>query len=347
MAGSRRKRLGVTAGVLAGAVFATGIGLWATDSGPFKDAYCWGAWQQNSGPHLLGDEAVDESGAERRATESAPPSAGRPQGTCTVEVASDDDEDKVTVTYGPLPAAADKRQEWITHYLHGSVSFLPDGLDGLVGGDRGMLVLPEACDVDGRPSVVTMHNENWSEGREGRVTGGMGVIGTRAEVAELLLAVADTGMRAAGCAPKEPLRATSPMATVAEDREDADNPVCRIPGVVFDLPKQSRYRQQVGVVGDRLQTCSVAWLTESFDEEPAAQYVMASAPRLAALFTGLPEGPDKGLVRVECQGRETVFYGSTRLGLTGIAKPSAERVFTNFVDSVGKRIGCKADGGTA
>ncbi|MEV4329145.1 hypothetical protein AB0K02_01140 [Streptomyces sp. NPDC049597] len=144
MAGSRRKRLGVIAGVAVGAVFATGIWLWATDSGPFKDAYCWGAWQQNSGPHLLGDEAVDESGAERRGTESAPPAAGRPQGTCTVEVASDDDEDKELLYGGTrLGAESDdkgygtagpRRAVYRAQCQTGPVVFLAEQLEAMDGG---------------------------------------------------------------------------------------------------------------------------------------------------------------------------------------------------------------------
>ncbi|MEU2025218.1 hypothetical protein ABZ565_24195 [Streptomyces sp. NPDC016469] len=347
--GIGRRRASVIAGVVAGAVLATGTVLWATDSGPFRDSYCWGAWEQNSGPSFLGDEALGRSGSERGSTQSAAPSAARPRGTCTVSVTSsveDDDSDEplafeesVTLEYGPVPAGAKERRAWLAHYFHGSASPLPDGLDGLVAGDRGMLVLPSACDKDGTPSVVTIRAESTGDGHLGKVSMPF-TIATRPDVVRMLLAAASTGMEKAGCAPAQPLRSSSPMVTVAEDEESASSPLCRIPGMTFDYGEGSRYRQQVGAVTDRLQTCSVAWKQLRMSEEPSAQYVMANGLRLAALFKGLPEGPEQGLVRRSCDGRQTVFYGHVEAGLQDRGRPSDQRVFERFVESVGKRIGC-------
>ncbi|MFE5091111.1 hypothetical protein ACFRCI_12045 [Streptomyces sp. NPDC056638] len=39
--------------------------------------------EQNSGAVFFGDDGLDKSGSERRATESAPPSAGRHHASCT------------------------------------------------------------------------------------------------------------------------------------------------------------------------------------------------------------------------------------------------------------------------
>ncbi|WP_406289066.1 hypothetical protein [Streptomyces sp. NBC_00209] len=350
--GIGRRRASVIAGVAAGAVLATGTTLWATDSGPFRDSYCWGAWKQNSGPSFLGDEALGKSGSERRATESAASaasSAGGPHGTCTVAVTSeveDDDSDEpltfkdsVTLEFGPVPAEVKEHRDWLARNFHGSASPLPDGLDGMVAGDRGMLVLPSACDRDGGPTVVTIRSESTGDGHLGKVAMPF-TIGTRADVLRMLLDAAGTAMDKAGCAPAHPLRSSSPMVTVAEDEESASSPLCRIPGMTFDYGDGSRYKQQVGAVTGRLQTCSVVWKTLRMPDEPSAQYVMANGSRLADLFEGMPEGAEQGLVRRSCDGRKTVFYGHVETGLQDRGRPSDQRVFERFVESVGKRIGC-------
>lgn len=350
MAMGRRKRLGVLSGLVAGVVLATGISLYATDSWPFRDSYCWGAWQENSGAWFLGEGALEESGSARRGTESAPPSAGRPEGTCTVAVSStapDDDSDeppafdeRVVVEYGRVPAAVKERHAWIMQNFHGSASLLPDGLDGLVADDRAMLVLPEGCDVDGRPSVVTIRSER-GDSDLGKVAEPF-TIGRSSAVSRMLLDVANTGMAHAGCAPDEPLPTTSPLVTLAEDSADAGSPVCRIPGVDFGFGFDSQFDEQVGAVTSRLQTCSVVWRGSGEPDEPVAQYVMAREPRMTALFDGLPEGTDKGLAHATCDGRRTVFYGHVdgRLAEDPAVGPS----FKNFVASVGRRIGCETGG---
>ncbi|AKL64330.1 hypothetical protein SSAG_00150 [Streptomyces sp. Mg1] len=340
--------------VAAGAVLASGAGVYglrATDSWPFRASYCWGAWQEDSGPSFLGDEALGKSGSARRAAESAPPSPTRPSATCTVTVASsmpDDDstepltfDERVILAYGPVPASAEERRAWIAHFFDGSASPLPDGLNGLVGGDRAMLVLPEACDVDGRPSAVTIRSESWGNGHLGKKAMPF-TIGNRMDVARMLLAAAGTAASKAGCKPEKPLRLSSPMVVTAEKDERASTPLCRIPGVTFEFGKDSAYQQQVGAVGERLQTCSVVSRSRGVPDEPAAQFVMASEPRMVALFDGLPEGNGPGLVRATCDGRRTVFYGNVEPGLKGRSRPDDQQVFTNFTASVSRRIGCQA-----
>ncbi|MFE5091110.1 hypothetical protein ACFRCI_12040 [Streptomyces sp. NPDC056638] len=61
-------------------------------------------------------------------------------------------EEQVTVEYGPVPAGVEEHRAWTARYFDGSASQLPDGLDGPVAGDRAVLVLPDTCDVGGRPS---------------------------------------------------------------------------------------------------------------------------------------------------------------------------------------------------
>ncbi|WP_432055902.1 hypothetical protein [Streptomyces sp. bgisy022] len=326
--------------------------MYATDSGPFHSTYCWDAWHEDSGAAFLDDEELEKSGSRREGSDTAPPSARHPRATCWVEMTSTSDRDasgpsvrfgeRITVDYGPVPGGAADRHAWLAQNLHGSAAPLPDGLDGVVGGDRAMLVLPEECDVSGRPSAVTIRAESWGEGSAGKkhllIT-----IGSPTVVAGLLLDVANTAMEKAGCAPPEPLRSTSPFVTVAEDDDDVEDPLCRIPGVRLNLNRQSYYRQQVGAVTDRLQTCSVTWRPLGEEGEPVAQYVMTSAPRLTALFDGLPEGGRDSLARVTCDGRETVFYGHVN-GAPAVDKAAVERSFENFVASVGHRIGCRTEG---
>ncbi|WKV73186.1 hypothetical protein AW27_017560 [Streptomyces sp. PCS3-D2] len=347
----RRRAAGIAAGAAVLVAGACLYGASATGSWPFRASYCWGAWQEDSGPDFLGEKALGKSESERRAEESAPPSATAPNATCTVTISSsvaDDDSDdplnfdeRVTLAYGPLPAAAEERRAWLAHFFDGSASPLPDGLSGLVAGDRAMLVLPEACDVSGRPSVVTLRSEGWGDGHLGKKAMPF-AIGSRMDVARMLLDAADTTMAKAGCKPDKPLRSTSPMAVTAEEEDGASTPLCRIPGVTFEFGKESTYRQRIGVVAAHLHTCSVVSRVRGVPEEPAAQFVMASEPRMATLFDGLPEGAGHGLVRATCDGRPTVFYGNIGPALAGRAVPGGEQVFANFVKSVSGRIGCTA-----
>ncbi|MFF0739965.1 hypothetical protein ACFYVL_06145 [Streptomyces sp. NPDC004111] len=347
MADGARKRRTVLGGLLAGAVLATGLGACAVNGGPFRESYCWGAWQEDSGPSFLGDEALGESGSRRRESSQSPaPSAGRPGATCTVGVTSTGMgrpttyDAKVVVDYGPLPEAVEERRAWLAANLHGSKSPLPDGLDGVVSVSGAFLVLPKACDVKGRPSVVTLSSVR-ADGTPGKWTAGTR-IGTYEHVTRMLLDVANTGMGSAGCAPERPLRTASPHVVVAHEDDLRDLPFCRIPGVGFGSEGSwiGVYSQQwIGAVTPRLQSCSVMWKIPGARDESTAQYVMAGSPRTAALFEGLPEGIPEGLTHVTCQGRRTVFYGHAQGSLVP-GKAAVERSFTNFVRSVGNRIGC-------
>ncbi|MFD3409796.1 hypothetical protein [Streptomyces cyaneofuscatus] len=367
--GAKRRRRVVLGAVLAGAVLISGVALWATDGPPFKDRYCWGAWEPDSGPRFLGDHVLRDSGSERTSAESGAPGSGGKTATCTVSVASWGSggssagsggssarsdgssaqpagfHDRLTLTYGPVPDAPDERRAWIDRYFSGSASPLPNGLDGLVANDRAMLVLPEACDVAGRPSAVTLWGESWGDGPQGRRAMPLS-IASLPDISTMLLDAADVGMRKAGCAPEEPLRITEPMARVAEDGESAETPVCRIPGVAFPLGEELRYEQRVGVVGDRLQTCSVVLRKLGRTDEPAAQFVMAGSPRTAAVFAGLPEGAGQGLVRTTCDGRNTVFYAHIGPGLGDGGGEKDRQVFERFTEAVGKRVGCPPAKGT-
>ncbi|MFF9627388.1 hypothetical protein [Streptomyces fradiae] len=329
----RRRARAVVAAAAASALVAVTAGLWATGTWPFRaDTYCWGAWQERDGEGLLGDRVLDKWGALRFSEESSPPTAAHPEGTCEVTVRDRDHSERevmsVAAAYGRPPADELDHRTWLAHYLHGSAAPLPDGLDGVVAPDRAVLVLPGACDVDGRPSVVTLNGE----------------AGGRDEMARLLIDLAGTAMREAGCAPRTPLSMTSPV-TGSPQKETLPSysRLCGIPGVTFIQNRGTSGDEYMGAYGTRLQICTLDTASRSTGAVTGAHYVMAGAPRLAALFDGLPEGPERGLVRKTCDGRPTVFYGDVD-SLSGTGVPDDETVFARYVRSVGKRIGCD-DGG--
>ncbi|MEU2180318.1 hypothetical protein [Streptomyces thermolilacinus] len=330
--GLRRRRRRTVAVVVAGALLATAVGLWATDTRPSRaDSYCWGAWQEHEIEGLLGGGALDDAVAV--STESPPPTAAHPEGTCemTVREKSGTERDimSVTAAYGRFPADEHEHRERIARYLHGSAAALPDGLDGAASPDHALLVLPAACDVGGRPTTVTLSGEARDE----------------SVMARLLVDLANTAMEKAGCAPDAPPTVTSPFTELPRsDRYPHYPRLCGIPGMAFDkLPGGAGGVEITGTYGNRLQICSLDFSSRSAGTGAMAHYVMAGTPRLAALFTGFPEGPGRRLVRTTCDGRPTVFYAQPDL-LTGRGVPDDETVFTRFRQSVSKRVGCD-DGG--
>src|SRR5690606_21897622 len=144
-----------------------------TASNPSRASRAWSPCASRRGPSAPNTSALWDGRSPRTSGETATPSAGHPRGSCWVEVTSGDGDDtsqdavrfseKVTVQVGPLPAAKAGRHDWLAQHFHGSAAPLPDGLVGMVGRHRSMLVLPEECDVDGTPSVVTLRGESWGD----------------------------------------------------------------------------------------------------------------------------------------------------------------------------------------
>ncbi|MGW2512695.1 hypothetical protein ACWC0A_25555 [Streptomyces scopuliridis] len=348
-------------GVLVGAavvLVAAGLGTWATGSRPFsrEDRYCWGSWETNSGPGFLSDTAFEGDDEGARTSEETAPTPRRPTGRCEVALSSsstgrDGDETSrstgITLTYGPAPKDAAERMEWIGAYLGGRAVPLPDGLPGATDGGRGLLVLPERCDTrDGRPTAVTLDSDartTWSEGGALRSNAGLG--GVRS-VAGLLVAAANRGMEAAGCAPAKPLRVSSPVLTLPEDEESGLFSVaCRIKGLEFDRVTSKSLESQVGAVTRDLQSCAVR------GERGGGRYfdaLMVAQPRLAALFdgttgSGAPASGWRGsgvfadaykVVRADCAGRPVTLLMVDELA--GETTP----YFTAFTNAVTGRLGC-------
>ncbi|WP_431780916.1 hypothetical protein [Streptomyces chumphonensis] len=321
-----------------------------TDTGPFaKDRYCWGAWEQDSGPALLGQRMLTDPGSQRTAEEEPAPSPERPASTCTVRVTSEDDEGSpvvektVTVSFGPVPEAREARREWLGAFVDATASRLPDGVPGLVNTEKGMVVLPEECDVDGRPSSVTI-----SAGRTGNERLGLAAaparLGAEYDVATLLLAVANEGMKRRRCAPDEPFRVTSPVPETAEDPLDrllGEEESCRLPGFGFAMSREAHYDGVPGVVENDLQLCTFTDTANLRAPRFAGQFVMAAQPRFAALLDGLPEQSDgHRLLRTTCAERPTVFFFQADDALRTAARPDPEGAFAAAVTAVTRRLGC-------
>ncbi|MEU1800420.1 hypothetical protein [Streptomyces sp. NPDC019937] len=345
----RARRRTAWAGVAIAVAVAAGLGTWATGTWPFDggDTYCWGAWEEDSGPKFLSGEA-------ERAAEETAPTAGRPRGRCTVALRAEDvgsdgeknvDTTEIRVGYGPAPEGAARRMTWIGGYLNGRAMPLPDGLPGVTDGKHALLVLPERCDTrDGRPTAVTLDAKaetTWS----GRTLPADPGLGDARSVAELLVAAANRGMEAAGCAASEPLRVVSPVLTLPEDVESFRSPMCRIRGLDLGAAAED-LEYQVGAVTRDLQFCSVRTRPGG---DPYFDALMVAQPRLSALFDGATGGkaPARGwrgtgvfaddykVVRADCAGRPATF---------AMLAPSLRRQtaphFVAFTNAVTRRIGC-------
>lgn len=337
--------------VLAG----TGLGTWAADSWPWpKHRYCWGAWEEDSGPDFLGDEAFgDDDDGSRIATEASP-TRERPAGSCEVAIDSDyksrydggevSVDQRVSVEYRPVPQAAEARLSMVQDgFLGGDMVPLPDGLPGTVNGRGGLLVLPKSCDTeDGRPTVVTMKASGRYSSGPSYTQDDPADLGGAREAAVLLVAAANRGMAAAGCAPDEPLRASSPVYDLPGKSErifSAADDVCGIRGL---RPGTEDLEDQIGAVTRDLQTCSVHG---DRDDVPYLDLAMVAQPRLAAVFDGIVGerpaargwrgtgifGEERAIVRADCAGRPvTLLMGDSN-------DPDYLAAFAN---AAAARLGC-------
>lgn len=350
---SRRGRLSLVSALVL-ALAGTGFGTWAADTWPWpKDWYCWGAWEQDSGPDFLGEEAFgDDDEGSRTSTETVP-TPERPTGRCEVAIAGDYEssydggkvtiDQQVSVEYGPVPEAAEARLAVIHDgFLGGDMVPLPDGLPGTVNGRGGLLVLPKSCDTqDGRPTVVTMYASGTYTSASNTQSDPADLGGAR-QAAVLLVEAANRGMAAAGCAPDEPLRISSPVYDLPGEWElvfRTSDDVCGIRGL---RPDREDLEDQIGVVTRDLQTCSVRG---DRDGVPYLRLAMVAQPRLAAVFDGIAGerpvapgwrgtgtiGEKHAIVRADCAGRPATF-------LMGASTDPGH--LAAFVNAAAARLGC-------
>ncbi|GAA2595132.1 hypothetical protein [Streptomyces axinellae] len=356
-----RRRKGAAALLCLVVLGAASLGTWATGTWPFdKESYCWGAWREDSGPVALSDRVMGD-GYERVGEETAAPAPSPARATCSVRVVESTGQgtssvpaevSRITAEVGPVPRGAAERRSWLADFFDAKAAPLPEGLPGFAGGGGGALVLPKACDRNGRPTAVTVRG----------LRGTTSVVGSEPDVAQLLLAVANTAAGKAGCAGGRPMRITAPVAdSDTHDLSGAGKSTCRIPGFDFTERENDRYRAHVGAVEDGVQTCSVDDETDVSAPGFAGQFVMARQPRLVALLTGSTgdgsagdRPPGKGwrgkgkitgrggILRAECGGAPTVFYMNLGDGLRGIARPGTREIFARAANSVAGRLGCEA-----
>jgi hypothetical protein len=351
---SRRGRLLLISAVVL-VLAGTGLGTWAADTWPWpKDRYCWGAWEEDSGPDFLGDEAFGDDDDGSRTGKETAPTRERPTGRCEVAIASDYnssyDGDKVSidqqvsVEYGPVPKSAETRLAMVHDgFLGGDMVPLPDGLPGTVNGRGGLLVLPKSCDTqDGRPTVVTMQASGMYTSGPSYNQNDPADLGGARQAAVLLVAAANRGMAAAGCAPDEPLRVSSPLYDLPGKPErifNTSDDVCGIRGLHLDTED---IEYQTGAVTRDLQTCSVRG---DRDGVPYLELAMVAQPRLAAVFDGIAGerpatrgwrgtgtiGEKHAIVRADCAGRPATF-------LMGVSTDPGH--LAAFANAAAARLGC-------
>lgn len=336
------------------------LAAYATRTGPFaKDGYCWGAWSEDGGPGVLGDDYA------RAAETYGTPGRGE-AAICVVAFGAPGTEEmrtpdtglhgaapgaregtrgqRLVARVGPPPrATGGPRRAWLAEALPGSAAPLPDGLPGVAGRDHGTLVLPEECDTGHVPLVVTV-----------RADGGAIELGPEQDVAQLLLSLAKTAREKAGCAEGPPMRFTTPVRTApGEESYDEGRPACRVPGLRL-APRRGDVRGYAGAIGDRLQSCSLELTDKDGDVTARGHFVLTSHPRLVPLFAGMAGGKSPGagwrgngrieggdgLVTAECRGRPTVFHLHLDGPLARAATPDTRAVFARAADSVTERLGC-------
>ncbi|MGO4756279.1 hypothetical protein AB4212_48060, partial [Streptomyces sp. 2MCAF27] len=205
---ARRARAAL-AGGLAAALVAGWLIIRAVD-GDDTDAdaakkHCWGAWSQGEKPLRFNND--------NRAFRETAPTPERPRGSCTITTSWDNGisevHEKISVSYGAGPKDAKKRRVWLAELFAGAGDQLPEGLPGFVSKGSATLVLPEKCDVDGRPSVVTVSGVE-SDGEDDTPTL-PDVDFDPWHAGQLLVDIANHGMEKAGCAPEKPLGFTAPL----------------------------------------------------------------------------------------------------------------------------------------
>jgi hypothetical protein len=299
--------------VLALVVVAAGLSVWAWRARA-AEPFCWGAWEErDNGPWVVGGD-IDS----RSVTETAP-TPEDPHGSCVVTGEDEDRHYQAELSYGPVPAEPDTLTSWIGVFLNGDAVPLPEGLPGTITRDGGMLLLPPECDLDGRPTAVTLtgvgsgerYTNVWSKG-------------------QLLTEAARHGMAAAGC-DAEPPSFTAPFTSLSPEQRhwNASPPVCGI---------QRLGPAEVGAYAwggtrDDFQACG--------RNDAEFQLVMAGRPQLTEVFEPLL-GTEALVAEADCDGRRTVYYGR-----------AAEEEFPVFIRAVAQRLGCEPpvsaadEGGTA
>ncbi|MFE0041669.1 hypothetical protein [Streptomyces albireticuli] len=350
--GQAERKVRVLTGLLAvAALVAALVALWQTQSTPLaRRTYCWGAWTEGSGPF--------RDGGRERAAEESVPTRERPRGHCVLSWRGGRGagayEQRIEVRLGTGPRDAEGRRDWVGGLFAGGDRALPGLLPGFTADGSGALVLPESCDVGGRPSVVTL-TSSFTDAADRSSHAGFPDDSSPSRTGELLVRVANRATEATRCssAPSLRLRPEPPLSSPPPAPATPNTPVgrCAIPGLGEDAAGEHLTDTVGGGAGDDLQSCAVSG---GDDGRPAARFTMVGRPRIVALFDGLTgaSAPAPGwrgrgridaagaLVRAECGGRPTVFAMRVGPGRTHTRLDDPRHAFPAFVDAMAARIGC-------
>ncbi|WP_058046133.1 hypothetical protein [Streptomyces roseifaciens] len=346
-----RRARALTGALAIAALVAALVALWQTQSTPLGGrSYCWGAWPEDEAPFRRGDH-------DRTADESAP-APGRPTGHCSLRWRGGHGlgayEQQVDLRLGTGPRQEGDRRSWLGELFGDGDTPLPDGLPGFTAASgTGALVLPESCDVDGRPSVVTLKS--------------IAAL-SPATTGELLVRAANKATKATSCTTLPPIRLHHDPS--APPPSDTERDRCGIPGLAQGLNQsrnqggsQGRRTSPAPATGPAPATSTATSPATSSDFHScaiagaqgwAARFLTTGRPRLVALFDGLtgdrPPAPGwraqgsidaaGALVRADCDGRPTVFTMRSGPGRTHTRLDDPREAFPRYVDAVAAQMGC-------
>ncbi|MEV4500386.1 hypothetical protein [Streptomyces klenkii] len=322
----------LTGALAIAALVAALVALWQTQSTPLGGrAYCWGSWPEDEAPFRRGDRD--------RVADEIPPAPGRPSGQCSLRWhggrGSGAYDQRLDLHLGTGPRDPGERRSWLGELFGGGDVPLPDGLPGFTApaSGTGALVLPESCDVDGRPSVVTLKS---AKALSLTTTG------------ELLIRAANQAAKATSCTTLPPLHLRRAPSSPVSDRDPCGISALEEEAGTGTGPPTNTDFHSCAIAGTSAGTGTAAaprW---------AARFTTTARPRLVALFDGLtgdrPPAPGwrahgsidaaGALVRADCGGRPTVFAMRSGPARTHTRLDDPRAVFPLYVDAVAAHMGC-------
>ncbi|MBF6048974.1 hypothetical protein GO001_27855 [Streptomyces sp. NRRL B-1677] len=338
-----RRARALTGALAIAALVAALVALWQTQSTPLGGrAYCWGSWPEDEAPFRRGDRD--------RVADEIPPAPGHPSGQCSLRwhggSGSGAYDQRLDLHLGSGPRDAGERRSWLGELFSGGDVPLPDGLPGFTApaSGTGALVLPESCDVDGRPSVVTLKSAKAL---------------SLATTGELLIRAANQAAKATSCTTLPPLHLRRAPSSPVSDRDPCGIAALEEEAGTGTGPPTNTDFHSCAIAGASSDTSTPSPApTSAAAPTPtphwAARFTTTARPRLVALFDGLtgdrPPAPGwrahgsidaaGALVRADCGGRPTVFAMRSGPARTHTRLDDPREVFPLYVDAVAAHMGC-------
>ncbi|MEU8622742.1 hypothetical protein [Streptomyces sp. NPDC048623] len=327
----RRKAIAL---LLAIALLGVGAHLWLNTNAFGRDEACGGLVPTDSAAAVFSSSGrvSDGSGPDTRPDD-------RLAFTCTLESSSFlpwTDTERIRISAGrergDFPFTDDGR--WPNPAAVSFFSGGPTGAVGAVGDDHGWVFLPGACTTAGEPAIV-----------EGYAPEGSDPV----KLARLLTDVANRAAEGADCRGKEPLRAPAGLAAPAGPRPVRNGAVCGLADLEFPVPGQrTKATERMQEHIRPTWACEIAgYATYAVTQEPQIVNGIRSSPGFkeqSPVAGRRVSGFDPRHVVADCAGTPTYFsleFGPSyndAVGTPGTLR--MQDLFDNFVESVGKRIGC-------